>query len=258
MDNKKTYIFLMTIVIAFGIIMYFVFAKPNIKSGKDSATFIVGDNTIWKYDNKKWLNITLSSSIKKLNWQKYKVFSDNKFLGTYQLMYNDKWYAFTDKNKAVNLNGKIFAYKSNYNINLLQFESKEITPDDYVYQVLSNNNISLSSKLTSLSKTDIDFDNDGKLESFYIVSNAFADNFSPEYTFAFVFMVKDKQIYEIYKDISKNEFYNGCKPYFTSFLDINNDNIYEFILSCGKYSIEEEVNMLYQLDNDNFKILISN
>jgi len=121
MDNKKIYIFLMTIVIAFGIIMYFVFAKPNIKSGKDSATFIVGDNTIWKYNNKKWLNITLSSSIKKLNWQKYKVFSDNKFLGTYQLMYNDKWYAFTDKNKAVNLNGKIFAYKSNYNINLLQF-----------------------------------------------------------------------------------------------------------------------------------------
>ena len=38
----------------------------------------------------------------------------------------------------------------------------------------------------------------------------------------------------------------------------NNDDIYEFILSCGKYSIEEEVNMLYQLDNDNFKILISN
>ena len=38
-------------------------------------------------------------------------------------------------------------------------------------------------------------------------------------------MIKDNSIYYIYKDISENRSYNGCKPYFNSFIDTNNDGI---------------------------------
>ena len=59
-------------------------------------------------------------------------------------------------------------------------------------------------------------------------------------------------------DISKNEVFNGCKPYFYSFLDIDMDRKSEFILSCSDYSVSKRVDMLYQFSDDNFKIAISN
>ena len=103
-----------------------------------------------------------------------------------------------------------------------------------------------------------DFDNDGKDEDFYVISNVFPLDFEPEMSFSIVFMVKDNNIYYIYNDVSKNNFTNGCKPFFTSFLDADNDGTYEFILSCGRYSISEQIDMLYKYSDDEFKILISN
>ena len=258
MTNKRTYIYLIIIMVVFAVVMFLVFAKPRLETENKSAVFIVGDNTVWKYDNNKWLNVTIKSSKKKLDWQTFNVYSNNKYIGDYLLLYDDKWYVFSKKKKAINLDGELLAYQANYNINILKFNSLNISADDYVYQVLSNNNIGLSSRFTTLSKTTIDFDGDGETEDFYLVSNAFSSDFNPEYVFSFVFMVKDGKIYEIYNDVSKNEFYNGCKPYFKSFLDVNDDGIYEFILSCGKYSSEGVTDMLYNYSKDGFKILISN
>ena len=67
-----------------------------------------------------------------------------------------------------------------YNIDILNVESSDATVDNYVSQVLDDNNISLSSKFTSLTKTSVDFDGDGVWEYFYVVSNAFPIDFYPE------------------------------------------------------------------------------
>ena len=152
----------------------------------------------------------------------------------------------------------MLAYKSNYKIDVLDFSYENIKADSYVNQVLSDNNISLSSSFTSLNKTSVDFDNDGYVEDFYLVSNAFPLDFDPEYIFSIAFMVKDKKIYYLYNDISKNTSFNGCKPYYNSFMDVNNDGVYEIILSCGKYSASEQVDMLYNYTDKGFKIIISN
>ena len=71
-------------------------------------------------------------------------------------------------------------------------------------------------------------------------------------------MVKDGKVSYLYNDISKNNSFNGCKPYINTFLDTNNDGTYEMILSCGKYSANEEVDMLYGYKENEFQILISN
>ena len=127
-------------------------------------------------------------------------------------------------------------------------------------KVLEEKGFSLSSNFTVLNKIDFDYDEDGQEEEFYVMSNVFPIDFIPDYLFSIVFMVKNGEIYYIYDDVSKNTGYNGCKPYFTSFLDTNNDGKYEFILSCGRYSNAHKNNMLYQFNDelDSFKILISN
>ena len=40
--------------------------------------------------------------------------------------------------------------------------------------------------------------------------------------------------------------------------DTNNDNTYEFILSCGKFGSNNQVDMLYEFEENAFKIAISN
>ena len=257
MRKKSTYVVLLIILLVFFVVMFLTFGIKNIREGKYGVTLIVGDNTIWSYNNRKWNNITSSASVQKLNWEKYKVFENNEEKGEYSLWHDDKWYAFDDEKNAINIDGNLLAYRANFNMKVYPFKEEKIDSMDYVAYVLEENNISTSSKFTTSYKVHFDFDNDGVNEDFYLVSNAFPMDFDPETIFSLVFMVKDNQIYYIYNDVSENRSFNGCKPFFTSFLDVNNDNTYEFVLSCGRYSIEEQVDMLYQFEDGAFKIIIS-
>lgn len=258
MRKKRTYIILLIILSIFFIVMFLAFGVKNIKDGNRDLTLIVGDNTVWTYSDKKWDFVRNYTDLKDLSWKTYNIYLDNKKFGNYMLWKDDKWYAF-DKNKnAVKLDGNLLAYSANYNINISEFSQAEITDYTYVQNVLLDNDLSLSSEFTSLYKIDLDFDNDSNIEEFYVLSNVFANDFDPETIFSIVFMVKDEKIYYIYNDVSSNKSFNGCKPFFTSFLDLDNDNKSEFILSCGRYSISEQVDMLYKYSDEGFKILISN
>ena len=259
MRDKKTYIVLIIVLVVFFGVMLAMFGLQSLKESKQETILIVGDNTIWSHSEKRWYKITSNSSIQKLNWKKYKVFLNNKEFGDYSLWHDDKWYAFDDKKNAVALDGNLFAYKANYNIKVYDFEVKDIEDDNiYVNQVLEEHNISTTSKLTTSSRISFDFDNDGEEEDFYLISNVFDLESNPNTIFSIVFMVKDNIIYSIYTDIQENDSFNGCKPFFNTVLDINSDKKYEFVLSCGKYSVEEQVDMLYKFEDDEFKIIISN
>jgi hypothetical protein len=245
MRDKKTYIILLIILFVFFIVMFLIFGRENIKQNNYTTTLLVGNDTIWSYSNRNWINITKSSSISDLNWKEFVVYSNNEKVGTYQLWHDDKWYAFDSSKNAVTINGDFLAYRANHNINVVGINEEEI-------------NLSTTSLFTSSYKTSFDFDSDGVEEDFYVISNAFPTDFNPDKIFSIVFMVKDNLVYYIYNDISQNVSFNGCKPFFTSFLDIDSDNTYEFILSCGRYSISEQVNMLYKYEDNSFKIAISN
>ena len=259
MKRKKPYIIILVILVVYFLVFYLFWGRENLKKDRYSTTIMVGENTVWSLSGRKWLNITKQSTIESLNWQKFKVFVDNKSLGENYVWHDDKWYVFDKNKKALTFTGKFLAYKANYDINVLDFTEDNITDLTYVNEVLTDNDLSISSQFTTSKKTSIDIDSDGIDEDFYLISNAFADEFTPNILFSIVFMVKDNNIYYIYNDISQNNLdYKECKPYFNSFLDIDNDKTYEMILSCGRYSVKEEVNMLYQFSSDGFKIIISN
>ena len=203
MVNKRVYIVLFVILIVFFVIMFAVFGTKNIKEEKVSEVLIVGDSTVWKYSNKKWYNITYKSSFQQLSWKKYKVFSNNEELGTYYLWYSDKWYAFDENKEAVRVEGDLFAYSSKFDLKVKNVDMENVDDFEHVNYVLESNDISTSSKFTSIYKMDFDFDNDSNVETFYLISNAFPLDFEPEKSFSIAFMVKDNTIYYIYKDLGK-------------------------------------------------------
>ncbi|MBQ9019065.1 MAG: hypothetical protein IJ097_01970 [Bacilli bacterium] len=255
MRSKKTYVFLILIIVIFFIIMFLLFGLDGLRKEKYSTTIVVGENATWGFKNKKWTNI---STYEDLNWEKFHVYTNNVEIGNYYLWHNDKWYVFNDKKEAVILDGEMIAYKANHNISIKEFNQQSIDDYTYVYQELDNKGISTTSKYTADYKVLFDFDSDGVEEEFYVITNAFPTGFNPDKIFSLVFMVKDDKIYPIYEDVLKNKSFNGCKPYFNSFIDVDDDNKYEIILSCAEYSVSKTKVMLYTMENQEFKTLISN
>ncbi len=247
------------ILVVYLVVFFLIYGLSNIKNGQRKLTLLVGDNTVWDYSNKSWLNITREETLDSLNWQEYKVFLDNKYFGEYSMWYDDnKWYAFNSNKTAVKMEGELIAYKANYDLKIKEFETKENNNNTYVHQVLKDNNLSTSSQMTVNNIVNFDIDADGVEEQFYVISNAFASDFYPDTIFSIVFMVKEQKIYSMYTNIEKANYGNGCKPYIRTFLDINDDDKHELILTCAKYSVQEPEDMLFQLNKEKFDLLISN
>jgi hypothetical protein len=236
--------------------MFLVFGLDNVKKEGFDTTIIVDEDTVWSYKNRKWINV--SKPFSGLSWEKYEVYDNNEKLGKYYLWYSDKWYAFDSKKNAVLIDGDLLGVRANYDVLVYNHDISEIEDYSYVYSVLKENNIPVDSEYTSKYKIVLDYDNDGEEEEFYVITNAFPMDFEPENIFSIVFMVKDEEIYPIYNDISTNTGFNGCKPYISSFIDVDEDSKYEFILSCAKFSTSSVNRMLYEFKDNEFKILISN
>lgn len=258
MRKKSTYIiFIIVLFIFCGVMIYFFGGVDELKKLNNKTTLIVGKDTVWSYYDKKWHYLD-SSSLKELDWKKYHIYLDNKQFGDYYLWHDDKWYAFDKNRNAVDLDGELLAYQSNFNIPVATFEKKEIADDTYINSILSDNNINETNQFTSKYVVSFDYDDDGEKEDFYVISNVFSESFHPDTVFSIVFMVDNGKIYSIYNDVSSNHSLNGCKPYFQSFIDVDQDKQYEFILSCGYYSNFKRSDMLFQFKNGNFEIVISN
>ncbi len=255
MRDKKTYIILIVILLIFFLLMFFLFGLDNIKKENYDVTIVVGEDTVWSLSRKKWKN--LNNSYDKISWKKYDVYEDNLEKGNYYLWYSDKWYVFDNDKNPIEIDGNLLAVRSNYDIPVYNFDIEKITDYTYALKVLKEKEIN-DKNYTVSSKVEFDFDNDGDEEEFYLVSNVFPTGFSPEKIFSIVFMVKNEEIYPIYTDISENTGFNGCKPYFNAFLDIDDDKKSELILSCGRYSVSTPINMLYKYEDNEFKIIISN
>ena len=71
-------------------------------------------------------------------------------------------------------------------------------------------------------------------------------------------MVDNEKIYMLYEDSDTNTGVNGCKPALYTIGDFDYDKDNELILSCAKYSNQTPIFMLYEFQNNAFRIEISN
>lgn len=255
--GKFKYIVLILLLIIYAIAMFLAFGVDEMKEREASTTIVVGSGVVWNYSSRSWLNYNTPELLNKVNWNKFNVYVDNEKLGNYYIWIDDKTYLFDDNREAVNYQGNLFAYSADYLIDIIPFSVENIEDYTYVNQVLDKYNIT-DRQFTLANVSSIDFDQDGALEDFYIVSNVFAMDFFPDKYFSYVFMVDDEKIYMLYEDSDTNTGVNGCKPALYTVGDFDYDKDNELILSCNKYSNQTPVFMLYEFQNDAFRIEISN
>lgn len=256
MQDKKVYIVLIAILVIFFLIMFFTKGTKNILEEKDEVVLIIDESAIWNYQNKRW-NALDEQGKEKENWQKFNIYIDNQSFGNYYLYYSDKWYIFDDNRQALLYEGDMLAYRSNYEISILNFQEQTANNNVYIESVLKNHGISAKSTLTSSSKITVDFDQDGMMEDFYAISNAFSMDSQENVIFSFAFMVKENKIYMLYEELGK-DYYSACKPYYKGFINVDRELPYEVIFSCGRYSVEESLTGLYQFSKNGFETIISN
>lgn len=255
---KKRYVVILIIIAVYFTVFFLLYGKDELKKSKLETTLIIGNDTIWQLKEKSWYNIANVADKEELNWEEFTVFVDNKKIGKYSMVYDNKWYLFDKDRNAYPYSGSLIAYSANYEMKVKEFSKEQISDYTKVNEVLTENNLSTNSELTVSNYIKVDFDSDGKEEEFYMVSNAFPKESNPNYIFSIVFMEKDDIIYPIYKSIDKNRSLNGCKPYISAIIDVDDDNKYEIVLSCSEYSVEKTIDMLYQFNNDKFSIIVSN
>ena len=256
MRDKKLYIVLLIILVVFGALMYYLFGRGYHKNDSHEA-IIITDNIVWSLSNNRWSNITNYNSLDKLNWEEYNVYVNHEKLGNYYLWKDDNnWKVFDKEKKAVYVDGEVLGIKSNYNISVSKTNVVDVNDNGIFRQILEDNDIPLSnSNYNSFNKIILDFDSDGIEEEFYILSNVFSGD-STYYSLAF--MLKNDRLYYIYKNIASGRGFNGCKPYYNTFLDVDDDSKDELILSCSSYSVNGQSNILYSFDGEKFDVVISN
>lgn len=256
--GKLKYVIIILVLIIYGTVMYFAFGVDETRERKATTTLLVGNSAVWNYSSRDWMRVNTPSLLSGLNWQKFNIYINNKSIGQYLVWRDDKWYLFDDDKKAISYDGNFFAYQADFDMDILDFPTTNITDFTYVQQVLKEHNLDINPQYTLANVSSVDFDNDGVLEEFYAVSNVFATDSFPDKYFSFVFMVDNNQIYMLYEDVDVNEGVNGCKPNLYTIADVDNDKEYELILTCAPYSNQLPLTMLYEFNEGAFKIKISN
>ena len=254
MKDKKTVFLVIIFIILLGISIYVL---NNKKKSNEDIILVIDNSSFWKYSDNIWSNVKGKSNLTSYNWKKFKIFSNKEYVGEDYLVYDDKWYAFNDNKEAVKLDGDLFAYSSNKEIDYYNYPVSDITDTSSVDSVLEDLGLVNDNNFSKYFKIDFDIDNDSIDEEFYVISNAFLENVSGK-VFSIVYMVKDNTIYYIFKKIVSEGPFNGCKPYINSFLDVDGKGNRELIVSCANYSDGKRYDMLYSFDDLKYKILVAN
>lgn len=261
---KKTYIFFLSSIIIFGIIVFILFGIPELKNSKSvikNLNIIIGHDTFWGYDKKSGWDVKTKNII--YGNKTYNVYIDSNYKGKYDIELVNETYYFYDKNiNKVNYSGDLFAYSGDANIIINNdYNTSQIGLDDIKYvnkfiNELKNEKISLFD-LTTNKKIEFDIDNDKKDEQIYILSNFGCDNCQNSNYFSLVFIVDNNKASLLSKSYSENDYY-GINFYDLAYIiDINNDNNYEIILSKSTFGNNKTYHELFEKTKKGYIKVIS-
>ena len=142
MKEKKTrYYVIISVLVLYFLFIFLFFIYPSMKDKKNNTYIIANKDAKWMYEKGKWKDIDDSNLY---NWQHFDVYEKTKFLGNYNLLYNDRWYLFDDNRDPVERDGvDLFAIRTNqkYKYGAFTFEDVSSIDMKYVYQVLEDNDI---------------------------------------------------------------------------------------------------------------------
>ena len=242
--NEKVGIFIIVFLLSLIVIIIILYLLGIFNRRPNEANIIVDDAVMFKYSKKKWVTAS-PNSYSNYNWDKFKIYSNNTYIGTKSIFTTDgKWYVFEKNRDAVNvpgdklyLGGKIKTTHKNFN------QTNVNTTDwTYIHKVLDHYKISR------------DIQND---YTYAFVSNLFSDHdVSSSYSFIFINdNGNNKVIYgKIYGEGAN---LSGCYAYLYGIIEVEGTKGSQIITKCSHYSVgNNDEYGLYQFNNNKYQLLL--
>ena len=259
--QKKILIIVALLCIVYVIIMLVFFGKEE-ETGEDNLVFLLNPDTQITYIDDIWTRSSPSSTDDE---SYYKVYDDNKYVGTYHMMHNkyiDGYNIFNDQKNyyTVEANHFVLGIRSSKNISVISTETINVTDDDYfvIKTVLNQKGINCDINDLYKKKVRLDYDNDGNQENIYMITNAFQTEGEFSNAFSIIFIEKKNKIEIIHQDIQdKDNIYDVCVPYVQNVVDIEGDKNYSIIFGCEYYSNMGTCHMLYGIKDKKYQMILA-
>lgn len=196
----------------------------------------MGKNVRFHYSNGTWTNDDNKSSYNK--FQIYNIMN-NKKIGTYDIKYDDGWYA-RSKGRYTSVEGVIM-YKGKGKLNIISYEEKGKLDNGEVAKILKKFN--LPTKNYNGYYIEIDVDNDGNKEKIYALKNYYSGMYFKETSYySGIFIIKGSSIKEIVLDKSSKQL--DYTNEITYIMDVDNDDMFEILISRSDIDIaNKNINM---------------
>lgn len=229
---KKGVVITITILLVYLGVMYFFFGKDNLKEQKANDILLIHYGTKFKYNNYKWTKMEEEDYLE-YNGKFYDVYQEQSLYGNYELTFNNKWYLFDKNRNLVNYDYELFAHHGEKKLEFIPYNVINIDSGDskVINEAIKLIGIEDYTGLVEGEKVTINYDNDYRDETFYIIKNELNEK-----VFTIAFFVDGKDIKIIDYDLLDKEesimlkFYN-----FHSIIDIGLDKKYEVIISQSTF-----------------------
>lgn len=260
MENKKSIIIVIVILVLYLLLMVVILGIDKLKNKLYRFEILMEPNVYLKYENGKWEDI--ESDTTEMLGKKYHVYGDHQFLyeGIMQYAMN-KWYAFDNNDEPLSLPDQFFAYRGNKKMDVRNFEILDMTESEIeeAKELLKEEKVNFEIVFKKTEKIEFDLDNDGKIETIYIVTNDY-DYESQKKAFSIVYIKNENKVnilishiaddYTTVPNITLKEIfdYNHNKKYELLFKQIYFDKIGTcsqiFELEKGKYKSTKDCKII--------------
>ncbi len=253
MENKKRVIIVVSILLIYFLLMMIFFGFDSLKKKVYHLDVLITPDSYLKYERGNWKDVKENET--ELLGKSYKIYADHQFLSDGILQYTDqKWYAFDKNNKPLlSLPENFFAYRGNIKVDIINYHSvdmSEVEMEEAV-SILKKYDVTFQPEYTKTLKIELDFNNDGTLETIYIISNALGmEEQSIYFSIAYI---KNNNNVEILIDDVSNNMYQIPSLNLREVIDINQDKKYELIFEKIYFDQKGTCHEIFEYQNDIYK-----
>ena len=238
------------ILIVYLIIMLAIFL-PGYLRKKYEKFYIITSTYKLKYEYGSWKRI---ESNKDYANRKFETYVNDTYKGKYELALRKNKIVLIDDEKIVNYSGDVCAYSGNIKFNYEnEIKNSKTTENDkqYAIEALKQSKIDENAYFNIETKIEMDVNNDGKLETIYVIDNV--DNTEKEgieyidyvrgyisnnsgVNFSIMYMQTNGKVKIIDKYVDKTDFQNIM---IDKIIDIRKDGKKEIIYKLGYETVME-------------------
>lgn len=214
----------MVVIFVVVLSLFIFFLVGQLSNDKSDFYLIFDTSNMFIKDDNGWM---VSDDTDNIPNEKFAIYENGKYLGSYYLQYNNRFFVYDSNKKVIKIEGELLAYNGGKRLKVIYPEFDVAANDDYEYldSVRSFLGIDDNEKV-SLTKYEYDINNDKKDETIYI-ANVYIDNYE-YYTLMFL---NDDDVTVLKRSNSSDDIYT-----LNYLIDYDNDKRYELVVLTDVFS----------------------